>query len=377
MRIAQVAPLFTTVPPARYGGTERVIHDLTEALVARGHEVTLFASGDSQTSARLVSTIPHAIWEGGCTADPQAAHLRMHAEVFARAGEFDVIHTHTDHFAFAYIAESSAPVVTTLHGRLDTPEWPPLLAAFPDARLISISRAQRAPVAAANWTANVYHGLVLDHYRFDPSGGAGLAFLARMCPEKAPEVAIDLAIAAGVPITLAGRIDGVEREFFEREVRPRLQHPLVTFIGEVDHEQKQRLLGKSRALLFPIDWPEPFGLAMAEAMACGVPVIARPKGAAPEVVVDGVTGFLADRPNALLEAVRAVGRLDRAACRRHVERHFSAARMADQYQKVYGRLVAERKAPRAAPHTNLSSLKQRLPTAGMSPIPLVRKDPEP
>ncbi len=334
MRIAQVAPLYVPVPPDRYGGTERVIHDLTEALVARGHEVTLFASGDSRTSARLVPAVPRALWRDA-SADAVAAHFRMHAEVFALAAEFDVIHTHTDYFAFPYIARSPAAVLTTLHGRTDAPELRALLRLFPEAHIVCISRSQERLVPEANRSATVYHGLPLEHYRFDASGGEGLLFLGRMSPEKAPHVAIDVAVAAGMPLTLAGRIDPVNRDYFEREVRPRLAHPSIRFAGEVSDEERLELLRGARALLFPIDWPEPFGLVMAEAMACGTPVVARPKGAAPEVVVHGVTGFLADTHAQLVEAAHATSRLDRAACRRHVEANFSVAAMVARYEEVY------------------------------------------
>ena len=339
MRIAQIAPLLLSVPPGRYGGTERVVYDLTEGLVARGHEVTLFASGDSHTSARLAASVPRALWQEP-TADPSCADFLLHAQVFRRAAEFDLIHTHTGHGAFPYIRHVSAAVVTTWHGRLDVPDVQAVLRAFPEAALVSISQAQRAPVPDANWVANIYHGLALQNYPFDAEGGDGLVFVSRLCQDMAPHVAIDVAIEAGMPLTLAGRIDPADRAYFEREVRPRLAHRSVRYEGEVTEEDKLRLLSKARALLFPIDWPEPFGIVMAEAMACGTPVVARPKGAVPEVVVDGVTGILADSRQALVDAVRAAHRLDRAACRRHVETAFSATAMTQQYEDLYGRLLA-------------------------------------
>jgi glycosyltransferase involved in cell wall biosynthesis len=340
MRIAQVAPLSLPVPPGRYGGTERVVYDLVEGLVARGHDVTLFASGDSRTSARLVSTVPCALWQE-TAADPIAADFLQHAEVFRRAAEFDIIHTHTSYRAFPYIEQSPAAVVTTLHGRLDTPQMQAILQIHPQARLVSISRAQQASAPDAAWAASIHHGLALHDYPFDPHGGEGLLFLSRMAPEKAPHVAIDLAVEAGMTLTLAGRVDPIDKAYFQRDVQPRLGHPLVRFAGEVSDEQKLQLLRGARALVFPIDWPEPFGLVMTEAMACGTPVIARPKGAAPEVIVDGVTGFLADSREALLRAVKTVHGLDRAACRRHVETNFSAAAMTGRYEALYGTLRAE------------------------------------
>jgi glycosyltransferase involved in cell wall biosynthesis len=341
LRIAQVAPLSLPVPPGRYGGTERVIYDLAEGLVARGHDVTVFASGDSRTSARLVSTVPRALWqESG--ADPLAADFLQHAQVFRRAHEFDVIHTHTAYRAFPYIERSSAAVVTTLHGRVDAPEMQAILQIHPQAHLVSISHAQRAHAPAAPWAATIHHGLALHEYAFAPRGGEGLVFVSRMAPEKAPHVAIDVAVAAGMPLTLAGRVDPLDRAYFERDVRPRLEHPLIRFAGEVSNEQKLELMRQARALLFPIDWPEPFGLVMAEAMACGTPVIARPHGAAPEVVVDGVTGFLADSHAALVEAAKNAHRLQRSACRRHVEAHFSAATMTERHEALYDTLMRAR-----------------------------------
>lgn len=338
MRIAQIAPLSVSVPPGRYGGTERVIHDLTEGLVARGHAVTLFASGDSHTSARLVPSVPRALWQEPA-ADALAADFLQHAEVFRRAGEFDLIHAHTGYRAFPYVAHAPAAVVTTQHGRVDVAELRAIFRAFPEAQMVSISRAQQADAPDANWVANIYHGLALQDYPFNARGGEGLVFVSRLSAQKAPHVAIDVAVEAGLPITLAGRIDPGEQDYFEREVRPRLAHPLVRFAGEVTEEQKLRLLGGARALLFPIDWPEPFGIVMTEAMACGTPVIARPRGSVPEVIVDGTTGFLADSRQALVESVRAVHRLDRAACRRHVEAHFSVAAMTQQYEDLYRHLV--------------------------------------
>lgn len=341
MRIAQITPLFEQVPPVRYGGTERVVYHLTEALVARGHDVTLFASGDSRTSARLVPVVPKALWHDPSVRDVIAPHVRMHAEVFARAAEFDVIHNHNDYFAFPYIDRSPAPVVTTMHGRCDLPELQELLRVFTEAPLVSISHAQKACAPDANWIGTVHHGLPVERYRFDPDGGEGLVFLGRISPEKAPHVAIDVAVAAGLPLTIAARIDPADRAYFEREVAPRLDHPLVRFVGQVDDTEKQRLLGSARALILPLDWPEPFGLVTIEAMACGTPVIARPLGSAPELIVDGVTGFLADSREALIAAAREADRLDRIACRRHVETHFSVATMAERYERLYRRLVAQ------------------------------------
>ncbi len=340
MRIAQVAPLSLAVPPGEYGGTERVVYELTEALVDRGHDVTLFASGDSQTRARLVAGAPRALWQEKAPLDELAPMFLMHAEVFSRAAEFDVIHTHTDYHAFPYASRSPAPVLTTLHGRLDLPHVAEALCRFDAIHLVSISESQRAQVPQAPWAGTVYHGLALDQYRFDADGGEHLLFLGRLTPEKAPHAAIEIALAADVPLTLAGRIEPAERDYFEQQVEPHLKHPLVRYVGEVNDEEKQALLAASRALLFPIDWPEPFGLVMIEAMACGTPVIARPKGAASEVVRDGVTGILTDDQEKLVQAVRGVRKLDRAACRRDVEQRFSIAAMTDGYERIYEALRA-------------------------------------
>jgi glycosyltransferase involved in cell wall biosynthesis len=338
MRIAQIAPLVLPVPPGRYGGTERVIHDLTEGLVSRGHDVTLFASGDSRTSARLQAIVPRALWQAQ-ESDPAAAEFLLHARALRQGGDFDLVHSHTGHLAFPFAARMQAPLVTTLHGRLDTPYLADILRAFPEVHLVSISRAQRSPAPDAHWSANIPHGLPLQDHPFNAEGGHALCFVGRMSAQKGPHVAIDVAIAAGIPIALAGRVDPMDRAFFEAEVRPRLDHPLVEYLGEVEHDEKLRLYSRSRALLFPVDWPEPFGLVMIEAMACGTPVVARPRGSVKEVVQDGVTGILAEDQRCLVEAVKSVHRLDRHACRRHVESSFSLARMIDDYEQLYSRLA--------------------------------------
>jgi glycosyltransferase involved in cell wall biosynthesis len=339
LRIAQIAPLAVPVPPSEYGGTERVIYDLTEGLVARGHDVTLFASGDSETSGRLVPAVPQALWKEKDLTDPVAALFRMHADVFSRAAHFDLIHTHTDYFAFPYAKYSSVPVVTTLHGRLDIPDMAEMLRVLREPYLVSISRSQRSQVPDAHWAGTVHHGIVVENYRFDACGGEGLVFLGRFAPEKGAHLAIDVAIAAGVPLTLAGRIPPEEQSYFDREIRPRLAHRLISFVGEVGDEEKQKLLCNARALIFPIDWPEPFGLVMVEAMACGTPVIATPKGSAPEVIADGVTGILASSEQALVEAVAKVAAIDRMACRRHVEKQFAVARMVGRYERIYRQVL--------------------------------------
>ena len=293
MRIAQVAPLYERVPPLRYGGTERVVAYLCDELVRRGHQVTLFASGDSQTRAELVAPVARALRLDPEARDPLAPHVLELAQVFERAAAFDVIHCHVDYLAFPFARLVRTPTIHTLHGRLDLPSLPPLFRHFRDLPLVSISDAQRAALkgVGVNWIATVHHGLPLADYPYAPAGGRYLVFLARISPEKRPDLAIAAAKQAGVPLKIAAKVDPVDRRYFEREIRPLLDHPLIDFIGEIGQAEKARFLGGALALLFPIDWPEPFGLAMIEAMACGTPIIARACGSVPEVIVPGQTGL--------------------------------------------------------------------------------------
>ncbi|HXG16834.1 MAG TPA: glycosyltransferase family 4 protein [Calidithermus sp.] len=342
MRIAQVAPLYEPVPPRLYGGTERVVSWLTEELVRRGHEVTLFASGDSQTTARLVSVWPRALRLDPLEPDPYALHTLELAQVFSTADRFDVIHCHVDYLALPFGRLVRTPVVHTLHGRLDLRSLAHVLSALPDVPLVSISDSQRAPLAgrSLNWVATVHHGLPVEEVPFAPRGGRSLVFLGRISPEKRPDLAIAVAKRLGLPLRIAAKVDRNDREYFEREIRPLLAHPLVEFIGEVSDADKWRLLGEALALLFPVDWPEPFGLAMIEALACGTPVIARPCGAVPEVVHDGEVGYLAESLDEMVTAVKRVDLIDRARCRRWAEERFSVRVMADRYEAVYRRLGA-------------------------------------
>jgi glycosyltransferase involved in cell wall biosynthesis len=340
MRIAQLAPLTESVPPRLYGGTERVVSWLTEALVARGHDVTLFASGDSVTSARLVPVGDRAL-RGG-TGDPLASHVTMVAMAKERADQFDVVHAHVDFIPFLAFDGARPALVSTLHGRLDLPWLPPVFRQFRTAPLVSISDAQRRPVPDANWVATVHHGLPIAGYPVGDGRGGYMLFLGRMSPEKRPDAAIALARRAGVRLLLAAKVDDVDREWFTRVVEPMLSQPGVEFIGEVDEHTKQALLCDARAMLFPIDWPEPFGLAMIEAMACGAPVITRRCGSTPEVVADGVTGFVCDDDDAIVDAIRRIDTIDRQACRRRVEERFAVDRMAEAYEQVYEGLLAAR-----------------------------------
>jgi glycosyltransferase involved in cell wall biosynthesis len=341
MRIGQVAPLYERVPPRLYGGTERVVAWLTEELVRRGHDVTLFAAGESQTSARLVAPCARSIRLDPSRPDPVALHLLELTQAAELVGEFDMLHCHVDYLAFPFSRLLRTPTVHTLHGRLDLRQLVRLLSHMPEIPLVSISDSQRAPLAPLrlNWIATVHHGLPVETVPFSARGGRYLAFLGRMSREKRPDIAIEVAKRLGLPLRMAAKIDPADREYFEREIRPLLDHPLVEYIGEVTDDEKWQFLADAMCLLFPIDWPEPFGLVMIEALACGTPVIARPCGSAPEIVVDGQVGFLADSVDELVAAVKRVDVIDRARCRRHVEEQFSVQAMTDRYEAVYRQLA--------------------------------------
>ena len=340
VRIAQVAPLYEAVPPKLYGGTERVVSLLTEELVRRGHEVTLFASGDSVTSARLAAVTERALRLDATNRDLLAADtIRQLDLVFGNARDFDIIHCHVDYLAYPFSGLVSTPTLHTVHGRLDLSYLLPIYRQFKHVPLVSISDAQRAPLAdiGVTWVGTVHHGLTPERFAFSANPGDYLAFLGRLSPEKQPDVAIEVAKRAGLPLRIAAKIDAADQEYFHRVVAPLLDHPLIEFVGEIGDADKSAFLGAARALLFPIDWPEPFGLVMLEAMACGTPVIARPCGSVPEVVRSGVNGFIGDTVSDLVDAVRRVETLDRAACRRDFERRFSVARMVADYEALYQR----------------------------------------
>ncbi|BBA34538.1 glycosyl transferase group 1 [Methylocaldum marinum] len=342
MKIAQVAPLYESVPPKLYGGTERIVHYLTEELVGAGHDVTLFASADSETNARLEPIVSKALRLDHEVLDPLLPHLLMMDRVCRSAGEFDVIHFHTGCLHFPVFRDCSTPHVTTLHGRLDIRELSSLLQAFLDVPLVSISDFQRKPVSWGNWVGTVYHGLPEPLYTFRPLPGSYLAFLGRISPEKRVDRAIEIAVRAGMPLKVAAKVDKADREYFEG-IKSLLDHPLVEFIGEVNEREKDELLGNACALLFPIDWPEPFGLVMIEAMACGTPVIAFSHGSVPEVMRHGSTGFIVESVEQAVAAVERIGEISRAACREAFERRFSARRMASDYIQIYGQLAEKRK----------------------------------
>jgi glycosyltransferase involved in cell wall biosynthesis len=338
MRIAQVAPLSESVPPKLYGGTERVVHHLTEELVRQGHEVTLFASGDSLTRARLEAVCPKALRLDPNCIDPLAAHVVMMNRVFTQKENFDLIHFHIDYLHFPISELHDVPVLTTLHGRLDTPDLVAVYKEFPDAPVVSISDAQRAPLPWINWMGTVHHGFHVNDYKFYDQPGKYLAFLGRISPEKGLDQAIAIARRAGMKLKVAAKIDRADREYFETKIKHLLDDPLVEFIGELGFPDTNKFLGNAAALLFPIQWPEPFGLVMIESMASGAPVIAYSRGSVPEVIQDGVSGFIVTNEEEAAHAVGKLGMLDRLACRKDFELRFSSARMAHDYLAIYEKL---------------------------------------
>jgi glycosyltransferase involved in cell wall biosynthesis len=350
MRIAIVAPLIEPVPPPLYGGTERVVSVLTEELVRRGHDVTLFASGDSQTSAKLFACCERGLRLDERVHDFVAYSLIEMGEVYARAKEFDIIHNHNDYLAFASARLATTPTVTTTHGRLDLPEVQRVYGYYREQRLVSISQNQRSWLPTARWVGTVYNAIDLDNYHFREQPGDYLVFLGRISPEKRPDRAIEIARDVGMRLIIAAKVDPADREYYEHAIAPliRANRGLVEFIGEVNEQEKDQLLGGAYAYLFPIDWPEPFGLTMAEAMATGTPVIAARCGSVPEVVADGVTGFVCDTLSGMIQAVSRVSEIDRRACRERVERLFSPAAMASGYEAIYRQVIAEGTVPIAA-----------------------------
>jgi glycosyltransferase involved in cell wall biosynthesis len=335
MRIAQVAPLAESVPPKLYGGTERVVSWLTEELIELGHDVTLFASGDSVTRAELVPVIPRALRLSRPHGDPASACAILIDKLAHRASGFDVIHCHTDWLHLPVLRRLGVPFLTTLHGRLDLP---PLAAAaqyFGDTALVSISNQQRAPVPDLRWINTVYHGLPLEALKPNYSDGDYLAFLGRLSPEKGPHLAIKWARSAGLPLRIAAKIPSGENRFVKKQIEPFLDGQMVQFVGEVNDRRKTDFLGHAKALLFPIDWPEPFGLVMVEAMACGTPVIAFSRGSVPEIIENGVTGFIVENEAQAIEAIECIGTLDRQLIRAEFERRFSVERMAQNYVRCY------------------------------------------
>lgn len=341
LRIAQIAPLYESVPPKAYGGTERVVSWLTEELVELGHDVTLFATGDSVTEARLIGGSPKALREMNGYDDALAYHYLMMEKVMQRADHFDIIHAHLDYLIFPFLRAHGLSSVTTLHGRLDLPCLQMLFDEFADMPVVSISNSQREPLPAANWHGTVYHGLPSNLLEYHANPSDYLLFLGRICPDKGVDKAIDIAIKAGSRLKIAAKVDPVDVQYFENTIKPLLRHPLVEFIGECSQNQKNDLIGGAKALLFPISWPEPFGLVMIEAMACGTPVIAFQCGSVAEVMEHGVTGFICNTVDEAVNHLEDIDSFDRAGCRAVFDKRFTSTSMAKSYVEVYKRIIAQ------------------------------------
>jgi glycosyltransferase involved in cell wall biosynthesis len=339
MRIAQIAPLFESVPPKYYGGTERVVSYLTEELVHQGHEVTLFASGDSVTRAKLVATSRRSLrLDRGCV-DQLAHHLCQLEDVFRDTSRFDVLHFHIDYLHYPLSSRQPTPHLTTLHGRLDIPDLVPIYRRFPRIPVVSISESQREPLPWINWVGNVYHGLPEDLYAFRPDRGSYLAFIGRISPEKRVDRAIEIARRVGMDIRIAAKVDNLDRDYFENAISPLLRERHAEYVGEIGDGEKDEFLGNAIALLFPIDWPEPFGMVMIESMACGTPIVAYRAGAVPEVIDEDVTGYVVETMEEAVRAVERAAGLSRKRCRERFEERFSASRMTRDYLDIYRRLL--------------------------------------
>src|SRR5829696_4837407 len=339
MRIAQIAPLAESVPPKLYGGTERVVAWLVDELVSMGNEVTLFASGDSKTSAQLHAVWPRALRLGRPRTDPMVAQAALLEAVARHATDFDVIHMHIDWLHLPLLSRLGIPFLTTCHQRMDMPGFPEMVGRFPDAPFVSISDNQRVPLSEANWSATIYHGLPADLFRPSFERGSYLAFLGRLTAEKGPEAAIRIAHAAKMPLRIAAKVPRGDRSYFKETLEPQIEGEQVQLTGEVNDETKRQFLAGAAALLFPIDWPEPFGLVMIEAMACGTPVIAFRSGSVPEVIDEGITGFVVPGEAEAVEAIGRLSELDRRQVRTHFEKRFTARRMAEEYLRTYKALV--------------------------------------
>lgn len=357
MKIAQVSPLFESVPPKLYGGTERVVSWLTEELVRKGHEVTLFASGDSTTSARLISACSNALRLDKNCKDTLVSHILSLQHLISMRDEFDIIHFHFDYLHFPIARELKIPGITTLHSRMDIPEFAPVYAEFSDMPLVSISNSQREPIPFANWASTVYHGLPKDSFDLNETPKNYLAFLGRISPEKRPDRAIEIAIRSGIKVKIAAKIDASNLDYYNSIIKPLFAHPLVEYIGEINDSQKNEFLGNAKALLFPIDWPEPFGLVMIEALACGTPVIAYGCGSVPEIIEHEKTGFVVNSIEASVKAVHNIGQIDRKHCRGQFENRFSVERMTNDYLGVYERIIREFEADTKIPEVRWANLR--------------------
>ena len=344
MKIAQVAPLWESVPPKLYGGTERIVSYITEELVRMGHAVTLFASGDSDTTARLESVCPQALRLNTGIFNRDAPMMMLQERSLGAEGDFDVIHSHLDFLGFPLARRNPRPVVTTLHGRLDLPELQPVFREFADMPLVSISDAQRRPLPWANWQATIHHGLPAHLYTYHSQHQGYLAFLGRISPEKRPDHAIEVAKRTGLPLRIAAKVDPADLQYYRNEIEPLLDHPLIEFIGEISDAEKNDFVGNALALVCPYDWPEPFGLVLIEALACGTPVLAYRRGSIPEIIEHGSTGFVSENLSEMVAAVERIGEIDRQRCRASFDERFTADRMARDYVALYERIIEQRMA---------------------------------
>ena len=339
MRIAQVSPLWESVPPKLYGGTERIVSYITEELVAMGHDVTLFASGDSETTAKLEAICPQALRLNTGIFNRDAPLIMQQERALGVSGNFDIVHSHLDFLGFPVARRNAVPMVTTLHGRLDLPELEPVFREFIEMPLVSISASQRRPLPWANWAGTIHHGLPRNLYNFHPKSEGYLAFLGRISPEKRPDQAIEIAKRAGIPLKMAAKVDPADRVYYEAAVEPLLNHPLIEFVGEISDAEKNDFVGNAMALVCPYDWPEPFGLVLIEALACGTPVLAYRRGSIPEIIDHGSTGFVCETVDEMIEAVGQVPLLERRRCRAAFDERFTADRMARDYVALYERIL--------------------------------------
>ncbi|HKY72189.1 MAG TPA: glycosyltransferase family 4 protein [Nitrospira sp.] len=344
MKIAQVAPLWESVPPKLYGGTERIVSYITEELMRMGHDVTLFASGDSDTAAQLEAVCPQALRLNTGIFNRDAPMIMLQERSLGAEGDFDVIHSHLDFLGFPLARRNPRPVVTTLHGRLDLPELQPVFREYAEMPLVSISDAQRRPLPWANWQATIHHGLPAHLYTHHSQPQGYLAFLGRISPEKRPDHAIEVAKRTGLPLRIAAKVDPADVQYYRSEIEPLLDHPLIEFIGEISDAEKDDFVGNALALVCPYDWPEPFGLVLIEALACGTPVLAYRRGSIPEIIEHGTTGFVSENLSEMVAAVERLGEIDRQRCRASFEQRFTAGRMARDYVALYERIIEERMA---------------------------------
>jgi glycosyltransferase involved in cell wall biosynthesis len=357
MKIAQLSPLWESVPPQLYGGTERIVSYVTEELVRQGHDVTLFASGDSNTAARLKPACARALrlHDTGLVNRDAPMVLMQEQALGAGSGEYDIIHSHLDFLGFPMSRRAHAPIVTTLHGRLDLPELQPIFDEYTELPVISISNAQRKPLPQANWAGTVYHGIPKTLYSLHERRGSYLAFLGRISPEKCPDHAIEVAKRVGMPLRIAAKVDPADQAYFKQKIERLLDHPLIEYVGEINDAEKNDFLGEAAALLCPYDWPEPFGLVLIEAMACGTPVLAYRQGSIPEIIDHGVTGYICDNIGEMAQAIAGLPLIDRGRCREIFEKRFTVERMVKDYLAIYESMAAASHKPRLVSHSRTTA----------------------